>query len=44
MNPFLEVTERAVWGPGTLEMALPLVEAVAIRPDMRVLEVGGGNG
>src|SRR5919109_288629 len=44
MNPFLEVTERAVWGPGTLEMALPLAEAVGIRPGMRVLEVGGGSG
>lgn len=43
-NPFLEVAERAVWGPGTLEMALPLVEAAGIRPGMRVLEVGGGSG
>lgn len=41
MNPFLNVQERAVWGPATLEMALPLVEAVGIRPQMRVLEVGG---
>src|SRR5919197_5542496 len=31
-------------GPGTLEMALPLVEAVKIRPGMRVLEVGAGSG
>jgi SAM-dependent methyltransferase len=44
MSPFLAVTERAVGGPGTLEMALPLVEAVGIRPGMRVLEVGGGSG
>jgi cyclopropane fatty-acyl-phospholipid synthase-like methyltransferase len=43
-NPFLNITERAVWGPGTLEMALPLVEAVKIRPGMRVLEVGAGSG
>lgn len=26
MNPFLAVQERAVWGPASLEMALPLVE------------------
>lgn len=44
MNPFLDVTERVAWGPGTLEMALPLVEAVGVRPGMRVLEVGGGSG
>jgi SAM-dependent methyltransferase len=44
MNPFLNVQERAAWGPGSLEMALPLVEAVGIRPGMRVLEVGGGSG
>jgi len=44
MNPFLDETQRAAWGPGTLEMALPLVEAVGLRPGMRVLEVGGGSG
>src|ERR671932_22440 len=44
MNPFLSVTERAIGGPGTLEMALPLIEAVGIRAGMRVLEVGGGSG
>lgn len=43
-NPFLAVEERAAWGPGSLEMALPLVEALGIRPGMRVLEVGGGSG
>ena len=44
MNPFLSFAERAVGGPGTLEMALPLIEAVGIRAGMRVLEVGGGSG
>lgn len=43
-NPFLSVTERQNWGPGSLEMALPLVEALGIRPGMRVLEVGAGSG
>ena len=43
-SPFPDVTERAAWGPGTLEMALPLVEAAGITPGMRVLEVGGGSG
>jgi cyclopropane fatty-acyl-phospholipid synthase-like methyltransferase len=43
-NPFLAVSERAVWNPGTLEMALPVVQAVGIRPGMRVLEIGGGSG
>ncbi len=38
MNPFLSVAERAATGPGSL------VEAVDIRPGMRVLEVGGGSG
>ncbi len=44
MNPFLAVDERAAWGPASLEMALPLVEAVGIRRGMRILEVGGGSG
>ncbi len=43
-NPFLELTNREAWGPGSFEMALPLVEAVGIRAGMRVLEVGGGSG
>jgi SAM-dependent methyltransferase len=43
-NPFTAVDEPAILGPGTLDMALPLVQAVAIRPGMRVLEVGGGTG
>lgn len=44
MNPFLSTNEPAVWGPGSLEMALPLVESLRIQPDMRILEVGGGSG
>jgi cyclopropane fatty-acyl-phospholipid synthase-like methyltransferase len=46
MNPFLEIpdSERAIWNPGTLEMALPVVEAVGIQAGMRVLEIGGGSG
>jgi cyclopropane fatty-acyl-phospholipid synthase-like methyltransferase len=46
MNPFLAIpeAERAIWNPGTLEMALPVVEAVGIQAGMRVLEVGGGSG
>jgi SAM-dependent methyltransferase len=43
-NPFTSVDDPAILGPGTLEMALPLVQAVGIRPGMRVLEVGGGTG
>ena len=43
-NPFTSVDEPAILGPGTLEMALPLVQAVGIRPGMRLLEVGGGTG
>jgi cyclopropane fatty-acyl-phospholipid synthase-like methyltransferase len=43
-NPFLNVSERAVWNPGTLEMALPVIEAVGVRAGMRVLEIGGGSG
>lgn len=44
MNPFLSVSERHNWGPGSLEMALPLIEALGIRSGMRVLEVGAGSG
>ena len=44
MNPFLSVSERHNWGPGSLEMALPLVEALGLRSGMRVLEVGAGSG
>jgi SAM-dependent methyltransferase len=43
-NPFTAVDEPAVLGPGTMDMALPLVQGVAIRGGMRVLEVGGGTG
>jgi cyclopropane fatty-acyl-phospholipid synthase-like methyltransferase len=43
-NPFLEIARSDVWGPGSREMALPLIEAVGIKRGMRVLEVGGGAG
>jgi SAM-dependent methyltransferase len=43
-NPFTSVDEPAILGPGTLDMALPLVDALRVRPGMRVLEVGGGTG
>jgi cyclopropane fatty-acyl-phospholipid synthase-like methyltransferase len=46
LNPFLNLPDeqRAVWNPGTPEMSLPVIEAVGIRPGMRVLEIGGGSG
>src|SRR2546423_14083325 len=43
-NPFTSVDEPAILGPGTLDMALPLVDALCLHPGMRVLEVGGGTG
>ncbi|MBO7743110.1 class I SAM-dependent methyltransferase [Paenibacillus sp. MWE-103] len=44
MNPFLTIADPRPLGPGSYHMALPLVEAVRIRPGVRVLEVGAGNG
>lgn len=43
-NPFLSTEERIAWGPGSMEMALPLVETLNLGAGMRVLEVGGGSG
>jgi cyclopropane fatty-acyl-phospholipid synthase-like methyltransferase len=43
-NPFLDLKDRVAWGPGSFEMALPLIEAVGIKAGLRVLEVGGGSG
>lgn len=43
-NPFLELEKPDAWGPGSFEMAMPLIEAVGIKAGMRVLEVGGGSG
>ena len=43
-NPFLDIEKPEPWGPGSFEMAMPLVEAARIAPGMRVLEVGGGSG
>ncbi|MBM7663105.1 ubiquinone/menaquinone biosynthesis C-methylase UbiE [Bacillus mesophilus] len=44
VNPFLEVDLPRAWGPATFDMALPLVDALNIKPGMRILEVGGGSG
>lgn len=44
VNPFLAVDQPAILGPGTLDMALPLVDALHLQVGMRVLEVGGGTG
>lgn len=43
-NPFLEIDNPRPLGPGTFEMALPLVNSTKIRKGMRVLEVGAGTG
>jgi ubiquinone/menaquinone biosynthesis C-methylase UbiE len=40
----MQIETPRSWGPGTFTMALPLVEALKIRPGMRILEVGGGSG
>ncbi len=43
-NPFMQICEPKAWGPGSFEMAFPLIEAAQIRSGMRVLEIGGGSG
>lgn len=43
-NPFMQIHEPRAWGPGSFEMAFPLIEATHIGSGMRVLEVGGGSG
>lgn len=43
-NPFMQICEPKAWGPGSFEMAFPLIEAAQICSGMRVLEVGGGSG
>ncbi|MCM2535204.1 class I SAM-dependent methyltransferase [Neobacillus pocheonensis] len=43
-NPFLNIENPKPWGPGSFEIALPLVQATNIRPGMRILEVGDGSG
>lgn len=44
MNPFTAIPRTFAWGPGSFEMALPLIEALDIRRGDRVLEVGAGSG
>jgi ubiquinone/menaquinone biosynthesis C-methylase UbiE len=44
VNPFLEIENPKAWGQASIEMSLPLVKAVNIKPGMRILEVGGGSG
>ncbi len=43
-NPFLDFSDYAIYNPGTLEMALPVIEAVGLKAGMRVLELGAGSG
>jgi ubiquinone/menaquinone biosynthesis C-methylase UbiE len=40
----MQICEPKAWGPGSFEMAFPLIEAAQIRSGMRVLEIGGGSG
>lgn len=44
INPFMQIREPKAWGPGSFEMAFPLIDATHIVSGMRVLEVGGGSG
>ncbi|WP_409295599.1 class I SAM-dependent methyltransferase [Peribacillus sp. SCS-26] len=43
-NPFLTIKQPQPLGPGSFEMALPLVQALNLQPGMRILEVGAGSG
>ncbi|RIW32497.1 methyltransferase domain-containing protein [Bacillus salacetis] len=43
-NPFLSIKNPQPLGPGSFEMALPLVKALNLQPGMRVLEIGAGSG
>lgn len=44
MNPFDLLDRSRAWGPGSFEMALPLIRTAGIVEGMRVLEVGAGSG
>ncbi|MBO9609916.1 MAG: class I SAM-dependent methyltransferase [Paenibacillaceae bacterium] len=43
-NPFSSLDPLKAWGPASFDMALPLLQAVNMKSNMRVLEVGGGSG
>lgn len=43
-NPFLDMENPRPLGPGSHEMALPLIHSTNIGKGMRVLEVGAGTG
>lgn len=43
-NPFLSINNPRPYGAGLYEMALPLINALNLKPGMRVLEVGAGSG
>jgi diamine N-acetyltransferase len=43
-NPFLDCEDPRPLGPGSYEMALPLINSTKIIKGMRVLEVGAGTG
>ncbi|WP_053367920.1 class I SAM-dependent methyltransferase [Bacillus sp. FJAT-27245] len=43
-NPFLSIKNPQPLGPGSFEMAWPLIKALNLEPGMRVLEIGAGTG
>lgn len=43
-NPFLSIKNPKPFGAGSYEMAFPLINALNLKPGMRVLEIGAGSG
>jgi ubiquinone/menaquinone biosynthesis C-methylase UbiE len=43
-NPFLDIINPRPLGAGSYDMALPLVNALKLKPGMRILEIGAGTG
>lgn len=43
-NPFLSIDNPKPLGAGSYEMALPFINALNLKPGMRVLEIGAGTG